>query len=273
MSVPTGDHARPKRRASLTPLATRVDGNGMLDQASERNSLLSLLPAAAYSTLAPYLEPVTVAARQVAWRPDSRIHAVYFPRSSVFSLLTPLQGHSPVESATVGYEGVVGVPVVLGMFTCHSLAVAQIEGEAARVDAERFHEWLRAGEEITRSIFQRYACVLLEQTAQSVACNRKHSLDERCARWLMTTRDRIASDEFALTHEFLAAMLGVRRASVTVALGMLQQKGYLEYTRGRLRVLDPGGLETMSCECYRVVSEEQERFMNRVQRTAESERS
>jgi CRP-like cAMP-binding protein len=186
---------------------------------------------------------------------------VYFPRSAVFSLLTPLKRHSPVESSTVGYEGIIGVPVILGVRASHSLAVVQVDGEAARVDAERFQHWLAEQDEQTRSIFYRYAYVLLEQTAQSVACNRKHALEERCARWLMATRDRVAADEFSLTHEFLAAMLGVRRASVTVALGLLQQEGYLTYSRGRLKVLDATGLEAMSCECYRVVRAEQERIM------------
>jgi CRP-like cAMP-binding protein len=261
MSAPTEDAPRRRRRGLLSSfdVAGRtgdVDGPG-----SERNLLLSLLPEDAYASLAPHFEPVTVSLRQVAWRPEARIHAVYFPRSAVFSLLTPLQRHSPVESATVGYEGMIGVPVMLGVGTSHSLAVVQINGEAARVDAVRFREWLAVQEDATKLIFLRYAYVLLEQTAQSVACNRKHALEERCARWLLATRDRVAADEFPLTHEFLAAMLGVRRASVTVALGLLQQKGYLTYSRGRLRVLDAVGLGETSCECYRVVRAEQERVM------------
>ncbi len=226
MSAPINDPPRRKRSAAIDAFAI-ADPKTLNDQSSERNLLLSLLPSDAFQSLAPYLEPVTLAARHVAWRPEHRIHSVYFPRSAVFSILTPLQGHSPVESATVGYEGIVGVPVVLGLFAAHSLAVVQIDGEAARVDAGRFHEWFEQQEGSTRAIFKRYAYVLLEQTAQSVACNRKHALEERCARWLLTTRDRVSSNEFSLTHEFLAAMLGVRRASVTVALGMLQQEGHI----------------------------------------------
>ena len=151
--------------------------------------------------------------------------------------------------------------MILGVRASHSLAVVQIDGEAARVDAERFRSWFAEQDEQTRSIFLRYSYVLLEQTAQSVACNRKHALEERCARWLLATRDRVGADEFSLTHAFLAAMLGVRRASVTVALGLLQQEGYLTYSRGRLKVLDAAGLEQTSCECYRVVRAEQERIM------------
>ena len=231
------------------------------DQASERNTLLSKLPASAYASLAPHLELIALSARQVAWRPEGRIHAVYFPRSAVFSILTPLQRHSPVESATVGYEGIIGVPIVLGVGATHSFAVVQVDGDAARVDAVRFREWLEEQDEQTRLIFFRYAHVLLEQTAQSVACNRKHALEERCARWLLATRDRVGANEFSLTHEFLAAMLGVRRASVTVALGLLQQEGFLTYSRGRLKIVDASGLEKTSCECYLVVRAEQERIM------------
>jgi CRP-like cAMP-binding protein len=261
MSASQEEFPRPRRRASRSPFDISGDGESPADQSGERNLLLALLPDSAYASLAPHLEPVSVSARQVAWKPESRIHAVYFPRSAVFSLLTPLQRHSPVESATVGHEGMVGVPILLGMDASHSLAVVQINGEAARMDAERFRVWFAEQDEQTRSIFLRYSYVLLEQTAQSVACNRKHALEERCARWLLATRDRVAADELPLTHEFLAAMLGVRRASVTVALGLLQQEGLLTYSRGRLKVLDTAGLEETSCECYEVVRAEQERIM------------
>jgi CRP-like cAMP-binding protein len=196
----------------------------------------------------------------VLWRPDSPIHAVYFPRTVVCSLLTPLSDESPVESATVGYEGMVGVPVVLGTRTTHSQAVAQITGAAARVDATHFRAWL-AEADGALGLFLRYAQALVEQTAQSVACNRKHAMEERCARWLLATRDRVGADQFELTHEFLAAMLGVRRASVTVAAGMLQQAGLIKYSRGRITVLDAEQLEEASCECYRVVRAQHERLL------------
>ena len=261
MAAPTEEPPRRKHKGILASLDTGASGGDATDRASERNTLLSLLSEESYASLSPFLEPVSLSPRQVAWRPEGRIHAVYFPRTAVFSLLTPLQRHSPVESATIGYEGIIGVPIVLGVVASHSLAVVQVEGEAARVDAARFREWLFAQDEPTRLIFLRYAYVLLEQTAQSVACNRKHALEERCARWLLATRDRVSADEFALTHEFLAAMLGVRRASVTVALGLLQQEGFITYSRGRLKVIDAAGLEQTSCECYRVVRAEQERIM------------
>jgi CRP-like cAMP-binding protein len=227
---------------------------------AERNRLLRALPPAAYAGLLPHLEPVELAVGQMLWRADAPIHAVYFPRTCVTSLLTPLADEAPVESATVGYEGVVGVPVVLGADASHTQATAQIAGAAARVDAGRFREWLAVADGAT-PLFLRYAQALLEQTAQSVACNRRHAMEERCARWLLATQDRVGGPTFLITHEFLAHMLGVRRASVTVAAGMLQQAGLITYRRGRVTILDAEGLEAASCECNGVVRAQQARLL------------
>jgi CRP-like cAMP-binding protein len=230
-------------------------------QAAERNRLLRGLSAESYAWLLPHLEPVEVAAGYVLWHPDGPIHAVYFPRTAVCSLLTPLSDEAPVESATVGCEGMIGVPVVLGAPTTHTKALGQVAGAAARVDVGRFREWLSREDGTTIPLLLRYAQSLLEQTAQSVACNRKHAMEERCARWLLATRDRVGADQFVLTHEFLAAMLGVRRASVTVAAGMLQRSGLITYSRGRVTILDRERLEQASCECYRVVRDLNERLV------------
>jgi CRP-like cAMP-binding protein len=233
----------------------------------ERNRLLRALSADAFAGLLPHLEPVEVTVGQVLWPADGPIHAVYFPRTSVCSLLTPLADEAPVESATVGYEGIVGVPVVLGAPRTHTQAIGQIAGTAARVDARRFREWLATADGAL-PLFLRYAQVLLEQTAQSVACNRKHEMDERCARWLLATRDRVGADGFQLTHDFLAAMLGVRRASVTLAAGMLQQAGLIRYSRGRVTVLDSERLEEASCECYGVVRAQHELLLSETDTSA-----
>lgn len=232
-------------------------------QADERNLLLRALPAAAYAALAPALESVSLPLAQPLWVSDGPIHGVYFPRTCVVSLLTPLSDEQPVESATVGHEGLVGVPVVLGADTTHTQALTQITGTAARVDAGRFRAWLASPDAAdgARPLVLRYAQALLEQTAQSVACNRRHAMDERCARWLLATRDRVGSDQFALTHEFLAQMLGTRRASVTVAAGMLQEAGLLRYSRGRVTIRDAERLEEAACECYRVVRAQHARLL------------
>jgi CRP-like cAMP-binding protein len=237
-----------------------IEAPSAAPQAQERNRLLRALSPGAYATLLPHLEAVEITSGQVLWRPDEPIHGVYFPRTAVCSLLTPLADEAPVESATVGYEGLVGVPVVLDAPTTHTQALAQIPGAAARIDAARFRAWLPAADGALRLLL-RYAQVLLEQTAQSVACNRKHEMGERCARWLLATHDRVGRDSFMLTHEFLAAMLGVRRATVTIAAGLLQQVGLIRYSRGRVTILDRERLEEASCECYRVVRGQHERLL------------
>jgi CRP-like cAMP-binding protein len=229
-------------------------------QAAERNQILRIISAEAYAGLRPLLEDVELTSGQILWRPDTALHAVYFPTTAVCSLLTPLADDTPVEAATVGYEGMVGVPIVLGAASTHSQAIAQVAGRALRADAGRFREWLAVADGAL-STFLLYAQALQEQTAQSVACNRKHAIEERCARWLLATRDRVGDNVFVLTHEFLAAMLGVRRASVTVAAGMLQHAGLLKYARGRVTILDADRLAEASCECYHVVRVQHERLL------------
>ena len=248
------DHiADPERaRTPGADPAPSAAGSPATAQDAERNQLLRRLPPAAHARLAPHLESVELTPGQVLWRADAPIHAVYFPRTAIVSLITPLADEAPVESATVGYEGVVGVPVVLGADATHTQALGQIAGAAARVDAGRFRDWLATADG-AMPLFLRYAQALLEQTAQSVACNRRHAMEERCARWLLATADRAGADTFLITHEFLAQMLGVRRASVTVAAGMLQQAGLITYRRGRVTILDRAGLEASSCECNAVV--------------------
>ena len=236
-------------RTAMSPRAShQSDGNSR----DESNRLLAALPAESYERLLPHLEPVELAHGQVVWKPGEPIRSVYFPRTCVLSALVVLDEEAPVEAATIGREGMLGVPVVLGAPSTNLKVPAQVPGEAARIDAKRFAEAL--GEESAmRSLFLRYAQALQEQTSQSVACNRRHSLEERCARWLLMTHDRVGTDRFMLTHEYLAQMLGVRRAGVTVAAGMLQKAGFIKYARGVVNVLDRRGLEEASCECFAVV--------------------
>jgi CRP-like cAMP-binding protein len=229
-------------------------------QATEQNRLLRQLGDEAYERLRPQLETVQLRNGQVIWEPNARIHSVYFPRTCVMSLIVVLEDDTGVESATVGREGMLGVPLALGVESTSSRAIAQVDGEAARMTGAALRQAM-ADEPSLNEIVLRYTQVLLEQTAQSVACNRRHSIEERCARWLMMTRDRVGRDEFHLTHEFLALMLGTRRASVTVAAGMLQRAGLLTYTRGRVRILEREGLAEASCECYRVVKEKSEQLL------------
>jgi CRP-like cAMP-binding protein len=218
--------------------------------ATEQNHLLRALPADEYALLLQHLESVELSAKLVLWRPEAPIHSVYFPRTAVMSLLTPLANQPAVEAATVGREGIVGTPVVLGVRTTGVQTVVQIAGTAGRMDADRFTDLLHAPNGALFPLLLRHAQALYEQTAQSVACNRRHEVDERCARWLLMTHDRVGADEFNLTHQFLALMLGVRRAGVTVALGTLQRAGLISNGRGTISVIDREGLEAASCECY-----------------------
>lgn len=218
----------------------------------EQNRLLRALPYDVYERILPRLESVELEQKFEIWAENEPITAVYFPRTCVNSVLVVLEGKSAVEAATLGREGFVGVPVALGAERTASRCIAQIPGWAARMPASTFRELLAAEPELAR-LALRYAQSMIEQTSQSVACNARHSMDERCARWLLMSHDRVGADQFPLTHEFLAIMLGVRRASVTVAAGMLQQAGLIRYSRGKITVLDRARLEEASCECYEVV--------------------
>jgi CRP-like cAMP-binding protein len=233
--------------AGRSPSANPTDRRG-----DERNSLLSQLSGSAYERLEPHLETVELARNQTLWEPDVTIRSIYFPRGCVLSVLVMLEDEGPVEAATIGREGLLGVPVALGADSTSSKTIAQVSGPAVRLPAALFRTALDEDAEL-RGIVLRYAQALLEQTSQSVACNRRHSMDERCARWLLMTHDRVGADRFQLTQAFLAFMLGVRRASVTVAAGMLQQAGLIKYSRGNVTILDRPRLEEASCECYGAV--------------------
>lgn len=161
-----------------------------------------------------------------------------------------------------------GVPVALGVRNTTSKAICQVAGDAVRMDAGRFVEVLHGAGGTLLSLVLRYAQALQEQIAHSVACNRRHGIDERCARWLLMTRDRVESDQFVLTHEFLAFMLGVRRASVTVAAGMLQQAGLIQYSRGKITVLDAERLQEASCECYPIIRKRYDELLREPPATA-----
>jgi CRP-like cAMP-binding protein len=216
------------------------------------NLFLAALPRESFARLAPELETVEMRTKVVLWEPDTPIRSIYFPHSCVMSIIVPLRGDVAVEAGTVGREGFLGVPVLLGGESTSTQAICQVAGMTSRVPASVFRRAI--GEDAAlRAFCLRYAQALLEQTSQSVACNGRHDLSERCARWLLMTQDRVDGDEFHLTHEFLAFMLGVRRATVTVAAAILQRAGLIKYSRGRVRILDRAGLEEASCECYDVV--------------------
>ncbi|MEP7132201.1 MAG: Crp/Fnr family transcriptional regulator [Acidobacteriota bacterium] len=229
--------------------------------AAERgNRLLAALPALEYARLKKSLEIVRLERRKVLHEPGAPMGRVYFPRTAVASMVTTMEDGSTVEVATIGNEGIVGLPVFLGTETMPMEVSIQIDGEAACLSASAFKEATRNGGAL-RPLLERYTQALLFQIAQSGACNRLHPIDQRCARWLLLSHDRVPGDAFALTQEFLSQMLGVRRATVTAAASILQRAGYIRYSRGVIEITDRRGLERASCECYRVIRDEYERLI------------
>jgi len=225
-----------------------------------KNSLLSALPADELARMTSRLERVHLNLKDVIYEPNGPIPFVYFPLSGVVSLVVVMDDGLIVECATVGNEGLAGVPIFLGAARSPHQAFSQVPGEALRMTADDFR---RESQPCTalHNVVQRYNQGLMNQMAYSVACNRLHSVEERMCRWLLMTRDRVGSDHFSLTQEFLAQMLGVRRASVTVVAGVLQKAGFIAYSRGHISILDGPRLEAASCECYQIVQKEFERLL------------
>lgn len=223
--------------------------------AAPENRLLAALPGRARRALQPQLERVHLATKQTLYEPGEPVEYVYFPITSVVSLFAVMAAGDTHEVTTVGDEGLVGSPVVLGESTVHGRAVGQIEGEAWRVPARAFSEQIRQ-EGPLRTLVQRYIQVYVDHLSQSAACSVAHSLEARCARALLLTHDRVEGDHFQLTQEAVASMLGVRRATASGLMGRLQGAGIVRYSRGRVSVLDHDRLAAAACECYGVVKDE-----------------
>jgi len=217
------------------------------------NRLLAGLSGKKYQRLRSGLQPVELKFGEVLYEPGQKIHHVYFPGNSLVSLLTVVEGHMALEVGMVGREGMVGVPVALGVDISPGRALVQGAGTALRMESARFCEELHGSTELQQGV-HRYANALMTQISQTAACNRFHVVVARLARWLLMTRDRIQRNEFRLTHEFLAHMLGVRRVGVTTAARTLQARKLIDYNRGKIRILDGKGLEAVACACYQLVN-------------------
>ena len=229
-------------------------------QPEVRNRLLAGLPPADFALLAPSLRPVELELRQVLHAPDQRIEAVHFPESGMVSMLAALEDGALQEVGVVGREGVVGLAVVLGADSSPLEALVQGAGPALRMPAAG----LRAAFERSpalRTTLLRHMQAFHLQVTQTAACNGRHALEERLARWLLIAHDRAGGERFPMTQEFIAMMLGVRRAGVSVAAGILRKAGVIGYARGCVTVLDRPGLEAASCGCYRAVREQAERLL------------
>jgi CRP-like cAMP-binding protein len=235
---------------------TRSDASGP----TETNELLRALSSRDYAAFLPELELVTLVSGDVLYVPDAPIEWVYFPQSCVASMVRHMADGASVEVGTIGREGVVGVSTAFGATSMPTECVIQIAGTARRTKRAAFLAAM-ARRPQTKStettgtfseILLRYSQALFEQVAQSAACNRLHALEQRCARWLLMTHDRVDGDVLALTQQFLSYMLGVRRAGVTEACGSLQRSGLIQYRHGRITITDRPGLEAAACECFHV---------------------
>ena len=216
------------------------------------NSLLSALPSKDYQRLRVRLEPVTLTFGEVLYRPGEPIQHVYFPTNSLVSLLTLVEGHMALEIGLVGREGMLGIPVALGIDDSPVRALVQGSGTALRMKSTHFLTQYGRSAPLQREI-HRYIHERMVQITQTAACNRFHMVEARLARWLLMTRDRVQLDEFRLTQDLLGCMLGVLRVAVTKAAGALQQRNLISYRRGQIRILDGQGLEAAACRCYQVV--------------------
>lgn len=225
-----------------------------------KNLLLTSLPQAEFEQLQPYLEFVSLEVKQELYQPDIPIEFVYFPLEGVYSLLSLTSEGSLIEVATVGNEGMVGLPVFLGAKQIPGLAMTQIPGSALRMRTGDLQSQVTHGT-VLYNVLHRYTQALFNLIAQTALCNRVHSIEQRCCRWLLLTHDRVGTDNFPLTHEFLSQMLGVRRAGVSEVAATLQKAGFISYRYGKVMVLDRTGLEATTCECYEMIKREFERLI------------
>ncbi|HEY3674515.1 MAG TPA: Crp/Fnr family transcriptional regulator [Candidatus Tumulicola sp.] len=196
----------------------------------------------------------------IVYNPVTPLDTVYFPTTCVLSAVTIMLDGTSVEIGTIGHEGFGAVQTALHIRRIPGEMICQVAGESYVMDADSFEAAVETMPGLRMAAF-RYLQSLLNLMSQSIACNRLHGLLERCARWLLMTRDRAGSDSFYLTQEFLAYMLGVRRSGVSIAAGSLAQAGFIRYRRGHIIIIDGPGLESASCECYRVVRDRTERLM------------
>jgi CRP-like cAMP-binding protein len=224
------------------------------------NHLLAVLSEAEWARLSPHLMLVDMPLGQVVYESGDRLDHVYFPTTSIVSLLYVMEDGASAEIAIVGNEGLIGIALFMGGETTPSRAVVQSAGCAFRLDARLMKEEFRRAGPMQRLLL-RYTQALITQMAQTAVCNRHHSIDQQLCRWLLLSLDRLGSNELRMTQELIANMLGVRRPGVTEAAMKLQDAGLIRYSYGHIAVLDRPGLEARACECYGVVKREFDRLL------------
>lgn len=228
--------------------------------AQPANQLLARLPPAEYSRLSPLLESVPLDHKQIICRVRAPVSHVYFPETGMVSAMTIMNDGSAIEVATIGNEGMAGLTALIGDGGSPNEMMVQVPGRALRMRADRLKEESRRDGPL-RSILVLYNTAFAVQVSYSVACNGLHTVQKRCCRWLLMTHDRVGDNVLPLTHEFLAIMLGVRRASITEVLRPLQRQGMVRNRRGKIEIVDRDALESHSCECYRSIKQEFERLL------------
>jgi CRP-like cAMP-binding protein len=225
------------------------------------NRLLALLDDDTLRAVAPRLVPVALALREDLYLEQAPMTHAWFPTAGVLSMLGSAVAETDVEVGTIGSEGMLGVGLLLGAELSFGRVFVQVQGTGWRIAAADLRECVQAHPPLNR-VLHRHANALMVQMAQSTACNRSHAVEQRCARWLLQTHDRVHGDEFDLTQEFLAQMLGERRATVNQVAGSLQQRGLIRYSRGHIQVTDREGLESAACRCYGFVRAEYARMLS-----------
>lgn len=225
-----------------------------------KNRLLGSLDAVDLERISGQLEVDDYGSGHILYAPNRPAKYVYFPFSCVVSIVNTVAAGNSVEVGTVGNEGMAGIAEYLASEATPNRTLVQVPGQMARLRVDVFHALAESSPRF-RLFLNKYTLAFLAQVSQTAACNGAHAIDERCARWLLMTHDRVDAESFSLTHEFLAYMLGVRRAGVTVAAGILQKAGLITYKRGNIKIVNRQGLEEASCDCYRIVREEFERLL------------
>lgn len=231
----------------------------MTNQPRPANKILANLPDDEFEQIRPKLRAVSFPIGENLYMPEQKIEHAYFVDSGVVSLLAALADGSTVEAGVIGPEGVAGISVILGASSTPNQALTQSDVEASRISAADLVTEFRKNGKLRDSLL-RFVHTMFTQVTQTAACNRLHTLDQRLARWLLITHDRVASNQFTLTQEFLSRMLGVRRAGVTVAANELRHSGLIDYRRGDIVIVDRQGLEKVCCECYRIVKHEYDSY-------------
>ncbi len=234
-----------------------------IPEPAQQNYLLAALPPSAYHRLFPHLELVPMPLGEVLYESGGQLQYVYFPTTSIVSLLYVMENGASAEIAIVGNEGIVGVSLFMGGETTPSRAVVQSAGLCYRLKATLLLVEFNKGGAVLHLLL-RYTQALITQMAQTAVCNRHHSLDQQLCRWLLLSLDRLQSNDLVMTQELIANMLGVRREGVTDAAGKLQHAGLINYSRGHITVIDRPGLEALVCECYAVVKKESDRLLPRL---------